>query len=133
LVEAGYRRIRRANVRTQLDRGQWAGTQRLIVTADFVGIGSETFDVTFGTVFEGPPLFTYGVELQEDEVLTEGDYPHCTAGVALWDTKEASTNSAGRLLYLGATVWFRSVTARSYRLRLRMSFEGIMFKNPQYF
>lgn len=127
------RRIRRSNKRQQLDRGQWADQTQLIVAFDFEGIGSDIVDVEFGIVFEGPPVYSWGVEIQEDEILTPGDYPHVTSGVAEWMTKEASTNDQGRLLYLGAKVWFRSVSSRTYRTRLRTSFEGVAFKNPQHF
>lgn len=128
-----YRRLRRANVQRTLDRGQWADETQLIIALDFDGVGAQQVDVEFGMVFEGAPLYSWGVELQEGETLWPGDYPHVTSGVAAWDTKEASTIEGGRLLYLGATVWFRSVASRAYRTRLRTSFEGIAFKNPQYF
>ena len=121
------------NVRRTLDRGQWAEDTQLIIAFDFDGVGAEQVDVEFGIVFEGAPLYSWGVEMQEDETLSPGDFPHVTSGVAAWNTKEASTNSEGRLLYLGATVWYRSVASRGYRTRLRTSFEGIIFKNPQYF
>lgn len=128
-----YRRLRRANVRQALDRGQWAEEVQLIVAFDFMGTGAETAEVDFGTVFEGTPLYSWGVELQEGEILTPGDYPHVTSGVQSWITKEASGNTGTTLLYLGATVWFRSASSRAYRTRLRTSFEGIAYKNPQYF
>ena len=128
-----YKRIRRANVRQQFDRVQWAEPVQFVISTDFTGTGAATVDITFNFPFEGPPLFSWGVELQEDEVLTEGDYPHVTSGVAVWTTEEVSENSAGALLYLGATVWYRSVSTRLYNTRLRTAFEGIAYKNPEHF
>lgn len=128
-----YRRIRQANKRQALDRGQWADETQLLIANDFSGAGSQLIDVEFGIVFDGAPLYSWGVELQEDEILTPGDYPHVTSGVSSWVTKQASTNEQSNLLYLGASIWFRTVSSRDYRTRLRMSFEGVAFKNPQYF
>lgn len=128
-----YRQIRRGNVRRNLDRGQWAEQTQLVVAFDFDGSGSDTVEVDFGIVFEGAPLYSWGVELADDETLVEDDYPHVSSGVAEWKTKQASENEQSNLLYSGATVWYRSVSSRSYRTRLRTSFEGIAFKNPQYF
>ncbi len=128
-----YRRIRRAVTKQEQDRGQWAEPTQVIISVDFEGVGSETTDVTFGIVFEGPPVYSWGVELQQDETLTPNDFPHVTSGVASWVTKEATTDVRASLLYLGATIWYRSASNRSYRTRLRTSFEGIAFKNPQHF
>lgn len=128
-----YRRIRRSNLRRDLDRDQWASEVQLIIAFDFDGVGAQQVDVDFGIVFEGSPLYSWGVELQEDDVLTPGDFPHVTSGVAAWKTKEVTEDKPGTLLYLGATVWYKSVASRAYRTRLRTSFEGTAFRSPQYF
>lgn len=133
MADVVYRRVRRSNIRQALDRGQWADPVQLIVAFDFDGAGSELVDIDFGLVFEGSPLYSWGVELQEDEILTPDDYPHVTSGVSSWKTKQVTEDKPGVLLYLGATVWYRSVSSRTYRTRLRTSFEGIAYKNPQYF
>lgn len=132
MADVAYRQIRRASTKQRLDRNQWADVLQLIIAFDFDGVGSKTQEIEFGMVFEGAPVFSWGVELQEDDELTPNDYPFVTAGVASWVTKTASADERSTLLYLGGTVWYRSVSNRSYRTRLRTSFEGIAYKNPQY-
>lgn len=129
-----YSRIRRAETRTELDRETWASPELLIATYDTVGAGViETELIDFGLVYEGPPFFSYGVEVQPGQALISGDYPEITAGVREWYTTEADADSQADVFYLGAYLWISIKASTAYRLRFRLSFEGISLRNVEYF
>lgn len=128
-----YPQIRKAERVRQLDRNTWAGPSLLVFAYDTVGAGvvnTELLD--FGTVFEGPPLFTYGAEMLPGESLVEGDFPEITAGVSEWSTTEGVDDRAIPF-YLGAYLWISIKSSSSYRLRFRLMFEGTAMKNVEYF
>ena len=128
-----YRKIRKASTRHELDRGQWAGEVQMLAGYDFEGSGEQSFDIDFGIIFEGTPYYTWGAELQDDETLTDGDFPHINSGVVSWVTQPASESQFSNLLYSGARVWYSVFSSRSYRTRLRTSFRGIVYKSPEHF
>lgn len=131
-----YPRIRRAERSRQLDRDTWAGSTLLVMSYDTAGTGvieSELID--FGVVYEGPPFFSYGVELQAGQTLVSGDYPKVTAGVREWElasTDTENTDARATPFYLGAYLWFSIDADNAYRLRFRLSFEGIAIRNVEY-
>ncbi len=128
-----YRLTRQEDRRTQLDRQTWAGPVQLILTYELTGAGEHTSEmIPFGAVFEGKPFFSFGVELAEDETLTDGDFPLIMAGVGEWDLTEID-NADEDPFYLGAKVWFNAVSKQSYAYLFRLSFEGVAVRNTEYF
>jgi hypothetical protein len=132
-----YSNIRRSEESRVLDRRTWAGATTIVLAYETKGAGTLTTELLdFGLVFEGPPFFTYGVELAQGEILVDGDYPMVSAGIAEWVTKETSDEDFAekqlKLLHTGAYVAINVQTNKSYRLVFRMSFEGIAFKNTQF-
>ena len=122
----------------RLDRNTWASNVVVVFAYETKGAGTFTTPVIeFGTPFEGPPLFTYGVErhpLENDFV--EGDFPYVSAGVGAWSKIEDETDAVEKkilLPHVGANVWISVKSGRSYRLVFRLAFEGVAYKNPQYF
>ena len=132
MPEPGYVRVRKAAKRQELDRATWAQPIQVVAAYETEGVGELITDVIdFGTAFEGPPFFSYGVELMEDQVLVEGDFPFVTCGVQEWVLSgEASDDVPAR--YIGAVVWIRVSSATRYRLRFRLSFEGVAFRNAEF-
>lgn len=129
-----YPSIRRADTAKDLDRQTWAGLTTLTFSYDTVGRGIvETELLDFGLVFEGPPFFSYGVETQPGETLVSGDYPEVTLGVKEWHITETEGDSRAIPFYLGAYVWISIGSATSYKLRFRLSFEGIAVRNVEHF
>lgn len=132
-----YDRVRRAEQRKSLDRLTWAGLSVAQLAYETVGAGQFITDVLdFGTVFEGVPFFSFGVELAEGQTLVEDDYPFVTAGVSAWDQKP-SLEELGRdpnrtVHYLGANVWINVASSTSYTLVWRFSFEGTTPRNVQF-
>jgi len=127
-----YSRIRRADKRRELDRLTWAGPTQVLFTYEIEGIGGfETELMSFGTVFESKPFFSYGTELQLDETLTLNDYPMVMCGVSEWEVTETDEELLTTPYYLGSRVWIRVATARSYRLLFRLSFEGVAMRNVE--
>lgn len=128
-----YRLTRQEDRRTQLDRQTWAGPVQLILTYELTGAGEHTSEmISFGTVFEAKPFFSYGVELAEDETLTDGDFPLIMAGVGEWDLTEIDNENEDPF-YLGAKVWFNAVTQQQYAYLFRLSFEGVAVRNTEFF
>jgi hypothetical protein len=128
-----YPSIRRAGQQIDLDRGTWAGESLLILSYDTVGAGViETELLDFGLVFEGPPFFSYGVELQPGHVLVANDFPLVTAGVKEWKITEVEADSQATPFYLGAFLWISIEANTAYHLRFRLSFEGITMRNVEY-
>lgn len=128
-----YQNIARANKKTELDKGTWASQGVVIYTLDVKGSGELLTDaIDFGTVFQSPPAFAFGVELQEGETLATGDFPFITCGVSEWNTFQPHPEvpSAG-LLYGGAYLWINVSSSKQYALRFRFSFEGTIFKNVE--
>lgn len=129
-----YRNIRKAERATQLDRETWAGTSLLVVAYDTVGAGTfETELIDFGLVFEEVPFFAYGAELHPGVSLIAGDYPIVNCGVTSWETNEDPEVRVGSVFYLGAYVWINVESNSTYRMRLRLSFEGTAMRNVEYF
>lgn len=129
-----YPRIRQAENRQELDRGTWAGNTLTVVAYDTVGRGIiQTGLIDFGLVYEDAPFFAYGVELAPGQALIEGDYPEVTVGVRQWQTSAVESDTRAKLFYLGAYLWISINALSSYRLRFRLSFEGITMRNVEYF
>jgi hypothetical protein len=131
-----YNRVRRAEQRKDLDRLTWSGTSVAQVAYETIGSGQFITEVlNFGTVFEGTPFFSFGVELIEGQFLVDGDYPFVTAGVSAWEQipslEEALLNPTRTVHYLGANVWINVASSTQYGLRWRLSFEGITPRNVQ--
>lgn len=130
---SAYPRIRKAEQVKQFDRQTWAGQSVVVFAYDTIGAGViETELLDFGLAFEGPPFFTYGPELQPGVVLVADDYPQVTVGVREWHTSDIEVNERAMLLYLGAYLWISILSGTAYRLRFRLSFEGIAFRNVEY-
>jgi hypothetical protein len=129
-----YRNIRKAGTRTKLDRDTWAGISLLVVSYDTEGVGStETELLDFGTVFEEPPVFSWGVEAAPGQEIFEGDYPAVSCGVIGWETTEVEEDSRAIPYYLGAYAWLSVASGFPYKLRFRLSFEGTTLRNVEYF
>jgi len=120
--------------RTELDRETWAGETLLIISYDTTGVGEiETELLDFGVVFESPPFFSYGVELQPGETLVSGSFPAVYCGVKEFQKTDADNDDRAIDLYIGAFLWISIDTSVSYKLRFRLSFEGTAFRNVEYF
>ncbi len=129
-----YRSISKAGRKTRLDQETWAGTTLLFLSYDMTGVGEvETELLDFGLVFEGVPFFSYGVELQPGEVLTPGEFPAVMCGVKEWQLTEVEADTRATPFYLGAYLWISVSSNISYRLRFRLSFEGIAMRNVEHF
>lgn len=128
--------VRRAELRTEIDRSQWASTVTTVVSYDTIGVGSFiTEPVMFGTPYSGSPFFTFGVELHESNTLIPNDFPFVSAGVGEWVTEEPPVdyeNKGLRLIHTGAIVWLNVSCQYGYRLIFRLTFEGTAMKNPQF-
>lgn len=126
------RAIRRANLRQEQERDAWSETGVVYASYDYTGTGPFTTELLdFKTVFAAEPFFTYGVELQPDEYLVEGDYPFVSCGVSSWELTEVPADSTATAYYLGARVWINVSSAKVYALRFRLAFEGPLFKNVE--
>lgn len=130
-----YGHVERADRNRELDRRTWASDTTTVFAYETVGAGTfvtELFD--FGLAYEGPPLFTYGVELVQGQILVPGDYPFVSAGVGEWAKIEDDEDFAEKqlkLLHTGAYVWINVSSNKSYRMIFRMAFEGVAFKNTK--
>jgi len=101
---------------------------------DTTGVGEiETELLDFGVVFESAPFFSYGVELVPGETLVSGSFPAVYCGVKEWKLSEVEGDPRAEKFYLGAFLWISIDTSVSYNLRFRLSFEGISFRNVEYF
>ena len=128
-MTSAYTRIRKAATRQNLDRDTWAGNTLVILSYDTQGVGViQTGVLDFGIVYEGPPFFSYGVEVQSGQALVSGDFPEVSAGVASWEITEGAMP-----FYLGADLWITVRANSPYRLRFRLSFEGISMRNTEHF
>lgn len=132
-----YGHIRRSEQSRDLDRRTWAGSTTIVIAYETVGAGTFTTEmIDLGLAFEGPPFFTYGVELSEGQTLVEGDYPFVSAGIVEWvtnaETEEDFEEKQLSLLHTGCFVGINVRSNKSYRLIFRMSFQGIAFKSTQY-
>lgn len=126
--------VRRAGARQEQERGTWAETGVTYMTYDYTGTGGLVTEVLdFKTVFVSEPFFTFGVELQPDNYLVEGDYPFVSCGVSSWSITEVPADSTAEAYYLGAQVWINVSSSTVYALRFRLAFEGILFKNVENF
>jgi hypothetical protein len=127
-----YPGIRTANNKQELDRGTWAVPERVENVHDlFLSPEVIELEISFKLAFEGQPFFQLGVELQEGEVLIEGDYPAVSAGVKEWRTTNDGIEEPEKApYYIGALVWVQGIAATAYRIRYRTYFEGTSFKNP---
>lgn len=129
-----YQRVRRADERNRLDRDTWADNRLLILAYDTLGVGEiETELIDFGLVFEEVPFFSYGVELQPNETLIAGEFPAVMCGVREWQLTEVERDNRDSLFYIGAFLWISIASNISYRLRFRLSFEGISMRNVEHF
>ena len=132
MPDPGYAKVRRAIKRRELERSTWAQPIQVVVSYDTLGVGELTTDpIMFGTVYEGPPFFSYGVELAEGETLVDGDFPFVTCGVQAWITGE-EVSDVRPVPYIGAVVWIRVASSTRYQMRFRLSFEGMAFRNTEY-
>jgi len=128
-----YREIKTADRRTELDRATWAGPVQLILSYELSGVGEHVSEmISFGTVYESKPFFSYGVELAPDEILTPGDFPLVSVGIGAWDITD-SDDEDKTPFYLGAQVWFNTTTVQVYRYLFRLSFEGVAVRNTEFF
>ena len=121
--------------RTELDRRSWASDSVVVFMFETNGSGTFTTPMlVFGSAFEGPPLFTYGVEKYEGSDFVDGDFPHVSAGVGAWEKIDVEDSVEKQILlpHVGANVWISVKSGRSYRLVFRLAFEGVAYKNPQY-
>ncbi len=129
-----YRRVRKADERNRLDQDTWADNRLLIIAYDTLGVGEiETELIDFGLVFEDVPFFSYGVELQPGQALVEGDFPAVMCGVREWQQTEVEQDTRATPFYIGAFLWISIASSISYRLRFRLSFEGISMRNVEHF
>lgn len=124
--------------RRELDRKMWAGNSVVVFAFDTSGSGTFTTPMLeFGAPFEGPPLFTYGVERHQLQTeFTAGDFPHVSAGVGAWgrlENVEDFEEKQIKLPHTGANIWISVKSGKSYRLTFRLAFEGVAYKSPQYF
>ena len=126
------------SIKRELDRRSWASNSVIVFTFETSGSGTFTTPMLeFGLPFEGPPLFTYGVEknpLEGD--LVAGDFPHVSAGVGAWNRLEEEEDFVEKkilLPHVGAVIWISVKSGKSYRLVFTLAFEGVAYKNPQYF
>lgn len=120
-----FPQIKNSNTRTEVDRRSWPELTQIIMEVSIEGSGVITTDpLVFPSRFEGKPFFSYGVELGSGETLLAGDYPFVSVGVESWETVGSA--------YSGATLFIRTVAASNYRLNVMASFEGKIYKNPQY-
>ncbi len=127
------RALRQTKSRNRLDQDTWADTSLLVIAYDTEGVGSvKTELLSFKVVFEAPPFFSWGVEAGPGQEIFEGDYPAVAVGVAEWETTEIADPRA-ELFYLGAFVWISVAAGFPYRLRFRLSFEGISMRNVEHF
>jgi hypothetical protein len=132
-----YSRIRNNELGREIDRRTWAAPTTIVLAYETKGSGTFTTELLdFGLTFEGPPFFTYGVELLEGETLVENDYPFVAAGVAKWEVKEPSQEDfeekSLKLLHTGAYVGLNVRASKAYNIIFRMSFQGTAYKSPQY-
>lgn len=124
-IYGGVQRSRRLK---ELERGAWVDNTLVLLNLDYRGIGELITSVEFGTVFEGPPMFSYGVVPILDSIaLVENDYPFVTCGVSQWtilqDEEDELTD-----YYIGATLWINVAASSAYDMRFRLGFEGKAFK-----
>ena len=128
--------VRRSELRTEVDRTQWASTVTTVVSYETIGTGTFiTEPVMFGTPYSGSPFFTFGVELHKDNTLISNDFPFVSAGVGEWVTEEPPENyeeKGLKLITTGAIVWLYVSSQYGYRLIFRLTFEGTAMKNPQF-
>lgn len=128
--------VRRSELRTEVDRAQWASTVTTVVSYETIGTGTFiTEPVMFGTPYSGSPFFTFGVELHKSNTLIANDFPFVSAGVGEWVTEEKPENYEERglkLITTGAIVWLNVSSQYGYRLIFRLTFEGTAMKNPQF-
>lgn len=134
MTTRSFERVRKADLQQQLDRGTWADTTQVVLAYDTIGSGELITEIIdFKTVFEGAPFFAYGVELQSGETLETGDYPFVSCGVAEWDITTVEEDDDLMVpSYLGAAIYINVVSSKQYKLRFRLSFEGIAMKNVEY-
>ncbi len=129
-----YTNLKKAASKARLDQQTWAGTSLLLLSYDTIGVGEiETELIDFGLVFEGAPFFSYGVELQPGETLTEGTFPSVMCGVKEYQLTEVEADTQATSFYIGAFLWIAISSTLSYRLRLRLSFEGVSMRNVEHF
>ncbi len=129
-----YRSISKAQDRNRLDQTTWARNSVLFLSYDTIGVGEiETELIDFGLVFEEKPFFSYGVELQPNETLIAGSFPAVMCGVREWQLTEVERDIRAVPFYIGAFLWISISSNISYRLRLRLSFEGISMRNVEHF
>lgn len=127
-----YSRVNRASRARTLDRGTWAENTVVVLTLDVRAPGEQgAHEVAFGTVFEHEPLFTYGVELVEGQTLVARDFPFVSCGVADWTPLQVDPANPEEVYFVGATLWINIVCNTEYRLRFRLGFEGVAFKNVE--
>lgn len=74
-----YQRTRRAQRRTEIDRGTWAEYDKLNLFTTLEGSGEATTVVYFGQAFESPPYFTYSAAAKDTDVA----FPEVTGSVFL--------------------------------------------------
>jgi len=131
MTSRSYRDLQAQRRKQEFDRGGWAEDTVVYAQLDTTGSGQFTTEVSFGTAFEGAPFFAFGVSLQDDEILADGDAPFVSCGVVDWLKAENSENREPDI-YLGATVWVNVSSGKDYALTHRFAFEGMAFKNIQF-
>lgn len=125
-----YDRYRDAYQRQERDRSTWASNVQAVRRVRVTGRGSINIPFEFGLAYQGPPFFSYGVELASG-ALVPNDFPFVTAGVAGWMYTEVSDEMAVPL-YTGAELFVGVWSVAEYDLIFTFVFEGIAFQNPQY-
>lgn len=129
-----YRSVTKAKDKSRLDQSTWAQNSLLFLSYDTIGSGEiETELIDFGLVFENKPFFSYGVELQPNQALVAGSFPAVMCGVREWQLTEVERDNRAIPLYIGAFLWISIASNISYRLRFRLSFEGISMRNVEHF
>lgn len=91
---------------------------------DLASSGEIVATVTFPISFMEKPVFSFGLEMGDNQHLNYGDFPICSAVIASWVTQEPGDST----LYVGAQLGIVVVgVARSI---LHYKFEGRSYTTP---
>ena len=127
-----YKRLRDASQAQEFERRQWAQETQLVYRLNIEGRGELTLDpIKFGLAFQGAPFFWWGVELEVDNTLVEGDFPFVGCGVASWE-KSTVSNEVVEPRYLGANLYVNISSVSEYKMVLTAVFEGVAYQNPAF-
>jgi hypothetical protein len=86
--------------------------------------GEVVVTVAFPISFMEKPLFTYGLEMDDNTWIAQGSFPIHSATVIAWSTRKPSDST----LWVGASLGI--VTVGAMRSILHYSFEGGTFTSP---